>query len=215
MTATNTAASYTMTATARDLAEGDRFTDHLNQSHTVTDIDTTAGGTRAGIYVYVEGQGHPEFYLLDQEVSLHVPAEVDTEEFESVEGEPRFTEGVIVSVSSHHDLFASEALPSGEISETITGQTDGSEMLTIVSVDGTGDFSYNLRTEDGLRVWGVDESALEGEESHSEARPFRTLTRRYLHNGNCVTAAANFRTREAQNRYAATLPAHTAITSES
>lgn len=215
MTTRNTAASYTMTATASDLAEGDRFTDHLSQSHTVTDTDGTAGGTRAGIYVYVEGQGHPEFYLSDQEVSLHVSTEVDTEEFETVEGEPLFSEGVIVAVSSHHDLFASEALPSGEIAETVTGQTDGSEMLTIVSVDGNGEFTYNLRTEDGLRVWGVNESELETEDSRSEARPFRTLTRRYLSNGNCVTAAANFRTREAQSRYAAVLPAHTAITSES
>lgn len=215
MTATNTAASYTVTATASDLAEDDRFTDHLNHTHTITGVDPTAGGTRVGVYFYVEGQAHPEFYLWGQELSLHVPAEVDTEEFETVEGEPLFSEGVIVAVTSHHDIFASEALPNGEISETVTGQTDGSEKLTITSVDGTGKFSYNLTTEDGLRVWGVDETELESEESRSEARPFRTLTRRYLSTGDCIKGSAHFRTREAQSRYAAALPTHTAITSES
>ena len=215
MTATDTAASYTVTATAGDLAEGDRYTDHLNNTHTVTGTDGTAGGTRAGVYIFVEGQGHPEFYLMDQAVSLHVSEDVDTEEFETVEGEPLFSEGVIVAVTSHHDLFASEALPNGELSEEVTGQTEDGDRLRIISVDGTGRFSYNLMDEEGRRVWGVEESALEDGEPRSEARPFRTLTRRYLRNGNCVTAAASFRTRDGQSRYAAALPTHTAITSES
>lgn len=55
---------------AKDLVAGMTFTDHMGHTHTVESVDRTAGGTAAGIYVHVTGQGHPEFYLNDQRVVL-------------------------------------------------------------------------------------------------------------------------------------------------
>lgn len=206
--------NYTVAATASDLTEGDHYTDHLGQAHKVMSVDGSAGGTGAGIYIYVEGQGYPEFYLKGQAVDLQVCEEVNTEDFEMDEGEPRFTEGVSVTVAGFHDLISTEALPSGELSEEVTGQTEEGDVLTVISIDGTGSFKYNLSDEEGRRVWGVEESDLTAYEPSSEEGPFRTLTRRYLSTGNCIKAASEFATRATQRRYAAALPGHTAITFE-
>lgn len=204
---------YTVTAMASDLAEGDRYTDHLAQTHTVTTVDTTAGGTHNGIYVHVEGQGHPEFYLAAQEITLHVPDAVDTAAFEEAPDQPRFSEGDSVTVLGCHDIVSSDALDDGELSEEVVGQTEPWASLTVVSVESGLEPSYNLRDEDGNRVWDVRESDLHMEEpTHGPA--FRTLTRRHLGNGNCIKASATFHTRAAQVRYAASLPSHTAISAE-
>lgn len=109
------APSFTVTATASDLTEGDRYTDHLNQTHIVLSVDISAGVTGAGIYIDVEGQGYPEFYLKDQAVALLVCEEVDTEGFETEEGEPRFAEGATVSITGHHDLIATESSRAGSL----------------------------------------------------------------------------------------------------
>lgn len=210
-----TAPSFMVTATASDLSAGDRYIDHLSQTHTVLSVDSSAGGTGAGVYINVEGQRCPEFYLKDQAVALLVCAEVDTEGFETEEGEPHFAVGATVAISSHHDLIATEALPCGEIAEEVTGQTEDGDKLTVVSIDGTGSFTYNLSDEEGRRVWGVEESELVDSEPSYEGNLFRTLTRRYLSTGDCIKAATEFRTRAAQRRYAAALPGHTAITFES
>ena len=52
----------------------DEFTDKLGHRHKVSyrgvwDVDTPKGGR----YVYVEGQGYPEFYMWDDPVTIHVP----------------------------------------------------------------------------------------------------------------------------------------------
>lgn len=216
LTSAPTAPSYTVSATTSDLTEGDRYTDHLNQTHTVTSVDNTAGGTGAGHYIHVEGQAHPEFYLKDQEITLHVPETVGTEAFESDDSAPRFEEGDTVTIATNHDLNSSEATPDGELNEEVAGQTEPGDKLTVISTDHErGGFTYNLMDNEGLRVWGVEESDLETPEPANGEPTFRTLTRRYLSNGNCIKASATFHTREAQSRYAAALPAHTAITSES
>lgn len=208
------APSFTVTATASDLTEGDRYTDHLNQTHIVLSVDISAGVTGAGIYIDVEGQGYPEFYLKDQAVALLVCEEVDTEGFETEEGEPRFAEGATVSITGHHDLIATKSLPCGELAEEVTGQTEDGDKFTVVSIEGRGSFTYNLRNEEGRRVWCVEESELVDGEPSSEGNLFRTLTRRYLSTGDCIKSSAEFRTRDAQRRYAAALPSHTAITFE-
>lgn len=206
---------YTVAATASDLTEGDRYTDHLSQTHFVSSVDSSAGGTGAGIYVNVTGQGYPEFYLKDQPVALLVCEEVDTEGFETEEGEPRFTEGMTVAITGYHDLITTEALPCGELAEEVAGQTEDGDKFTIVSIDGRGSFTYNLIDEEGLRVWCVAETELVDGEPSSEETLFRTLTRRYLSTGDCIKSSAEFRTRAAQRRYSAALPSHTAITFES
>lgn len=215
LTSAPTAPSYTVSATTSDLTEGDRYTDHLNQTHTVTSVDDTAGGTGAGYYIHVEGQAYPEFYLADQEITLHVPETVDTEAFEADDSTARFDEGDTVTITTNHDLISSEATPEGELAEEVAGETNPGDKLTVISIDHERDgFTYNLMDDEGLRAWNVEESDLETPATANEEPAFRTLTRRYLSNGNCIKASATFHTREAQSRYAAALPAHTAITSE-
>lgn len=55
---------------ARNLIPGTTFTDHMNHTHAVHKVDLTAGGTGAGVYVHVEGQGYPEFYESGQVVTV-------------------------------------------------------------------------------------------------------------------------------------------------
>lgn len=59
-----------MNTTADTLTAGETFTDETGHTFTVTRVDLTAGGTRAGVYIYVDGQGHPEFYLRNAPVAL-------------------------------------------------------------------------------------------------------------------------------------------------
>ena len=59
-----------MNPTANTLTAGETFTDETGHTFTVVSVDHTAGGTRQGVYVFVEGQGHPEFYLRNAPVTL-------------------------------------------------------------------------------------------------------------------------------------------------
>jgi hypothetical protein len=57
-----------------NLHPDDEFTDKLGQRHKVKytgirTLDTPKGG----VYVDVEGQGYPEFYMWDDAVTIHVP----------------------------------------------------------------------------------------------------------------------------------------------
>ena len=57
--------------TAIWLNPDDEFTDALGHRHKALRIDRVERAD--GYYVYVEGQGYPEFYLRTHEVTIHVP----------------------------------------------------------------------------------------------------------------------------------------------
>lgn len=57
-----------------NLSPDDEFTDKYGQRHKVSHrgLDQTLVPS-GGVYVYVEGQGYPEFYTWDDPVTIHVP----------------------------------------------------------------------------------------------------------------------------------------------
>lgn len=57
--------------TAIWLNPDDVFTDEFGKSHKALRIDRVE--RTDGFYVYVEGQGYPEFYLRTHAVTIHVP----------------------------------------------------------------------------------------------------------------------------------------------
>lgn len=54
--------------TAAKIQSGDVFTDDMGHKHTATRVEDAPGG--AGVYVYVTGQGYPEFYVYGTPVTL-------------------------------------------------------------------------------------------------------------------------------------------------
>ncbi len=60
----------TETITAETLTAGRKFTDNMGHTHTATRIEDAPGG--AGVYVYVKGQGYPEFYVYGTPVTGYV-----------------------------------------------------------------------------------------------------------------------------------------------
>lgn len=55
--------------TAAKLTAGQTYRDEYRQTHTVERVEAGQAGGR-GVYVYVEGQGYPEFYLNESAVTL-------------------------------------------------------------------------------------------------------------------------------------------------
>lgn len=59
-------------STIQWLHSDDEFTDEYGKRHRVNRMNLAPGGAN-GYYVYVEGQGYPEFYLWGHKVTIHVP----------------------------------------------------------------------------------------------------------------------------------------------
>jgi hypothetical protein len=60
----------TETLAIENLTAGRKFTDNMGHTHTATRIENAPGG--AGVYVYVTGQGYPEFYVYGTAVTGYV-----------------------------------------------------------------------------------------------------------------------------------------------
>lgn len=57
---------------AEQITAGQTFTDNMGHTHTALRIENAPGG--AGVYVYIVGQGYPEFYTWGTPVTVTGPA---------------------------------------------------------------------------------------------------------------------------------------------